>query len=67
MKDAEGVAKGEIRRSHHVLVMLGRERFGRPGAKIEATLTAVQDLDRLDRMTKAILTAKSWADLLAIK
>ena len=34
-------------------------------AKIEAELTLIKDLDRLDRLTDAILSVKSWSELLA--
>ncbi len=56
----EGRVEGEIR----VLLRLGRKQFGPPDAATEAALTAVQDLGRLERMADALLTAKSWEELL---
>jgi len=56
--------EGQTRQAHRSLLMLGRQRFGPPTAANEAALLAITDLDRLDRMIDAILTAVSWADLL---
>jgi len=58
---SEGLVEGEIR----LLLRLGRKRFGRPNPKIKAALAAIKDTDRLERLGDAILTAKSWNELLA--
>jgi hypothetical protein len=57
----EGRIEGEIR----LLLRQGRKRFGPPSPKIEAALTAIKDIDRLERLGDAIFTAKSWNKLLA--
>jgi predicted transposase YdaD len=61
----EGCAKGELRASHRLLLRQGRQRFGPADAATEAALTSIQDLDRLERMADAVLTAASWPELLA--
>ena len=61
----EGRLEGDIRTSHRLLLRLGRKRLGAPNSKTKATLTAIQDIARLERMADAILTAKSWDELLA--
>jgi hypothetical protein len=61
------IEKGEIKNSHRLLLRLGRQRFGNPDATTEAALTAITDLDRLERLADAILTAKSWSELLATR
>jgi hypothetical protein len=38
---------------------------GPAGEVTESALKPIDDLDRLDRLADAILTAKSWAELLA--
>jgi hypothetical protein len=48
-----------------LLLRLGRIRFGAPDPATEAALTATKDLERLERMGEAILTAQSWQELLA--
>jgi hypothetical protein len=58
--------RAEIRRSHRLLLSLGRRRFGPPSAEAEAAVTAIQDLDRLERMVEAALTAGNWQELLEI-
>ena len=63
--EARGEAKGELRRSHHLLLRLGRKKFGDPDSATEDALRGVTELDRLDRLGDAILTANSWAELLS--
>lgn len=50
---------------HRLLVRQGRKRFGDPDAKTETELKSIRDLDRLERLADAILSAKSWSELLA--
>lgn len=63
--ELRGELRGQLNRSHSVLLLLGRKKLGATTPQIEAALTAIQDLGRLDRMTAAVLTAKSWDELLA--
>lgn len=58
------VEEGEIRNSHRLLLAIGREKYGAPNVETEATLKAIKDLDRLERMSIASVTAKSWQELL---
>ena len=46
------------------LLLLGRQRFGEPTAEIEASIQAIEDLSRLNRMTAQLLKVSSWAELL---
>lgn len=62
---ARGLVAGEVKRSHHLLLRLGRKRFGPPDAATESSLTSITDLDHLERLADAILTAKSWQELLS--
>ncbi len=62
---AKGLVKGRIEGEIRLLLKQGRKRFGPPDAKIDAELTAIQDLDRLERMAEAVLTVASWQELLA--
>jgi transcription termination factor NusB len=47
------------------LLRLGRRQFGELDASIESELKSIRDLERLERLADAILTAKSWPELLA--
>jgi hypothetical protein len=59
------VEEGEIRNSHRLLLRQGRRRFGPADPATESALTAIQDLQRLERLADAILTVNSWEDLLS--
>jgi hypothetical protein len=60
---AEGEAKGRNDTLHRALLRLGRQRFGERSAAITATLTALTDVERLDRLTERLLQAARWQDL----
>ena len=57
--------KGRVEESHRLLLRLGWNRFGAAEATAEAALRAIDDLDRLERMADAVLTAASWQEFLA--
>lgn len=61
----EAVEEGELKRSYLLLLRQARTRFGAPEPELEIELKSIRDLDRLERLADAILTAKSWAELLA--
>ena len=59
------VEEGMIRNSHRNLLQFGRKKFnGEPDEQLKATLFAIRDLDRLERMVDAIWTAASWKELI---
>ena len=57
--------EADIRSTLRVLLRQGQRRFGAPDAATEAELTSIKDMDRLDRFTDAMLTVKSWDELLS--
>src|SRR5579884_1060188 len=57
--------KGRIEECHRLLYRQGWNRFGAPDPAIGEALGAIRDLDRLERMADAVLTARSWQELLA--
>ena len=57
--------KGRVEASQRLLFRQGWNRFGPPDAATEAALRAIRDLDRLERMADAVLTAHSWEEFLA--
>ena len=61
----EAVEEGYIKASHRFLLKLGRKLLGSPDPSVEPALISIQDVERLERMTEAILTVKSWDELLS--
>lgn len=61
----EAIEEGERRGCLRVLLRLGRTRLGEPGEAEEAQLQSIRNLDRLMRLAVAILSVKSWPELLA--
>jgi hypothetical protein len=61
----EGLQEGRVEESHRLLLRQGVRRFGNPDAATEAALRAIRDLDHLERLADAVLTATSWSDFLA--
>jgi hypothetical protein len=61
----EAVEEGCVKATHRVLLKLGRKLLGPADPSVELALTSVQDVERLERMTEAILTVKSWEELLS--
>jgi predicted transposase YdaD len=61
----EGRIEGEAKGLRKVILRLGRKQLGVPDAAAEATLGAVTDVSRLERMSDRLLDAASWQDLLA--
>jgi predicted transposase YdaD len=61
----QGQRQGRIDEARKVLFRLGRIRFGRLDKPTRANIEAIDDLDRLERLSERVLNATSWADLLA--
>lgn len=66
---AEGEARGETRgravEVRRLIVSLGTKTLGAPSPSIVRRLDALDDLAQLELLHDRILTAESWADLLA--
>ena len=62
---AEGEARGRAEEERRILLRLGTRRLGPPDAATAATLRALSDIDRVERMTERLLDATSWADVLS--
>ncbi len=59
------LSKGRSREARNFIRLIGEDRFGSPDATVEASLAAIDDTDRLERIGKRILHVANWADLLA--
>jgi len=61
----EGMEKGRITEAQQLLFRQGRLRFGRLDKATRSAIEAIDDLERLHRLSELILTATNWRDLLA--
>lgn len=62
---AEGEARGRASEARGLLLLMGEAKFGAPDGATRAALEGIDDLARLERMGPRLLTAASWAELLA--
>jgi len=62
--EALGVKHGAVTELQKVLLRQGRQKWGLASQEIEATIRSIDDVERLERMADAVLTAASWQDLL---
>jgi hypothetical protein len=60
-----GKRQGEIKGIRRFLIRQGRIRFGRLPKATRAAIEAIDDPDRLLRLSERLLNATSWDDLLA--
>lgn len=60
----EGKKEGVLDGVRETLISVGEDRFGKPPAAVLKTLRSIDDRDRLRRMSKKLLHARSWQELL---
>lgn len=63
----KGEARGEVTGARKALMSLARRKLGRPSKKTVAALEQITNVERLVRMTAALLDVKTWDDLLAVE
>ena len=61
----EGKELGAVTELHKVLLRQGRQKWGSASEETEGAIRGIQDLERLERMTDAVLPSNSWQELLA--
>ena len=61
------VDEGRVKEAHRILLLQGRERFGKPDAATRKAITAITDLARLERLAKRLNKVASWQELLQTK
>lgn len=59
--------EGAVKHTRELILRLGTERLGTPSDKQKNKLSAIENLERLDRITLKALTAKSWDGLLRVQ
>jgi len=56
--------EGAEKEARKLVLRLGQQRFGPPSEAVLAALTAITDLERLERVFDRLLQARDWQDLL---
>jgi hypothetical protein len=59
--------EGAVNYAREMLLELGEERPGKPSEKQRNQVATVEDLDRLKRISRKVLTAKSWDAFLRVR
>jgi hypothetical protein len=62
----EGRTEGRVEEARRILLLQGEDRFGAPRAAVRSAVEAVTDVEQLERLARAVLTANSWEDLLGL-
>ena len=62
----EGREEGRLVEARAILRRQGRKKLGTASAEVLSRLEAINDLDRLERMSERLLDASSWDELLAV-
>ena len=63
----QGLQQGSIGEARALILRQGRKKFGPPTAKQEATVNAIADLARLERLSENLLDVTTWGELLKSK
>jgi predicted transposase YdaD len=61
----KGLEEGKAEGTRRIILRLGRKRLGAVDETVEAKLSAIVDLERLEELTERIDQASSWDELLA--
>ena len=61
----QGERQGRIAEAREVIFRLGRIRFGRLDKATHTAIEGIDDLNRLEQLSERLLSATSWADLIA--
>ena len=59
--------EGRIDHAHQIVLELGASKLGPPNETVRANLASITDLDRLNRLTLAMLKATTWEEILRIE
>jgi predicted transposase YdaD len=59
-----GILEGRIEQARLVLLRQGPKKLGRPSARIEAEISTLADLGRLDELIDRVLEVSTWDELL---
>ena len=57
--------EGAVEEAKKLILRFGQKSLGAPGETVTATLAAITDLERLERLHDRLGDVKSWQELLA--
>ncbi len=57
------IEQGGLKQARRMLIQLGADKFGAPTKKVRAAIQESEDLQRLERMVRHVLTATSWNEV----
>lgn len=60
------IEEGEAKEARKIMLLLGRDQFGKPSADVQAALDALADVNRLEELTLRMKHAASWHELLGL-
>jgi hypothetical protein len=63
---AEGLAEGSIIAFRGLILRLGTKKLGSPDAATVSRVTALADIDELERLSDRLLDVATWAELFAV-
>ncbi|MCI0642609.1 MAG: DUF4351 domain-containing protein [Gemmataceae bacterium] len=61
------IEKGQVKEARRIILRMGKKKFGKPKAAVQAAIEGTEDLERLERLTDRLLTADNWQELLGIE
>jgi len=62
----KGREEGMIQGAQRLLLHQGEIRFGPPEPNVRAAIEAIQDVDRLERLSERLLSVSTWSELLGV-
>jgi hypothetical protein len=62
----EGKAEGKTEEARRFLLLLGRDKFGEPSARIQAALHTLVDVNAIEALALRVKQTASWQDLLGL-
>ena len=63
--ESMGCAEGRIEEAQGMLLRQGRKRFGPPDARVQRSIEAIGNLERLEMLSERLLDVSTWDELLA--
>ena len=61
---ARGLVEGRAEEARRILLRVGEHLFGKPSQETVTAVNAIDDVDRLERLTDQLLQANSWQEIL---
>jgi predicted transposase YdaD len=63
----EGMREGREEEARKLILLQGRNRFGKVSMRVADALDAIQDVERLEELSLKLLEVSSWQELLGLQ